>query len=138
MTKSGSPASVGTAARGIALVASGWGSFNLLWVAVRQIDVAGILQGDIPLGIAFRIGGDVLPFLFLLLLPCLVSLVVAIRRDSHPIWGASIWTITGFILAYGVYLARFSVGPLLIPSAALMLLAGLLAFWLSLSGKRTT
>ena len=124
--------------RGMALLGSGSGILILLWVAAQQIDFMGIVQGDISWNIALRLGADALPFLLLLLIPCLISFMVGLRPPRYLLWMAGIWLATGIILFYGLYQARFSVGPLLFPAAILTSLAGLAALWLKISRNRSS
>lgn len=110
-------------ARAIALIGAGWGSLILIWVGLQQVVVP--WRGGMPLKLALELSTDSWPFLLVLLLPCLGSIALALRRndDSLP---AIVWAGTAAILTYGLYRARFSVGPFLIPSATLIGLAGLL------------
>lgn len=80
-----------------------------------------------PLWVAFALGGNALPFLLLLLAVCIIALSALFLRDQRQVWIGPIWLGAAFVFGYCVYWARFSIGPLLIPSTALFAAAGLLA-----------
>lgn len=112
-----------TIARILALIGGIWGSLIIIWVGFQQIAVP--WQAGMPLRLALEIQTDIWPFLLALLIPCLVSIALAVRRTDD--WLSAIgWGVTAAILIYGLYWARFSIGPFLIPSATLIGLAGLL------------
>jgi len=112
--------------RVLALVGGIYGGVLAIGTAFRQLDLGAVLQGKMSLGVAFSLGGNALPVLVLLLCLCLTSIGLAIQEHQNLILTSIIWLVIGGVLLYGVYMARFSMGLLLLPSAGLILLASLL------------
>lgn len=110
-------------ARALALIGGGGGSLILIWVGFQQLVVP--WKEGMPLRLALELSADSWPFLLVLLLPCLGSAALAVRRNDDLL-SAIVWGGAAAFLTYGLYSARFSIGPFLIPSAALIGLAGLL------------
>lgn len=116
-------------AKGAAL-AAGWLGVGIVMVSgIGQLDLSNVIRGNMPLRTAITLSGNVFPFLFVLLLVCVIALVTAWLRSINQVWAGLIWFGVAGVLAYSVYLSRFSIGPFLIPSTALFIVAGLSAVW---------
>lgn len=113
-------------ARVAASLGSGMGILTVIGVAIGQLNLVAFLQGRASWRVV-ELGSNALPFLSLLLLLCLVVIGVALRwQDVATVGAAIVWLGVGVFLFYAVYLARFSIGPFLIPPALLVTLAGAL------------
>lgn len=96
-------------------------------VGAGQLDLNNVLHGKLPLGVAIALGGNALPFLTMIFFTCLIAVISALWRNLDRVWAGLIWLGCGGILIYGIYVSRFSMGFLLIPSAVLLAVAGLFA-----------
>lgn len=113
-----------------AALAAGWlGVATVLAAGIGQLNLGNVIRGTLPLRTALALSSNVFPFSFVLLLVFMIGLIIAWVRDLNQVWAGLIWFILGGVLAYFVYLSRFSIGPLLIPSAVLYIIAGLLVVW---------
>lgn len=113
-----------------AIVGGSLGCIVVLFIAAGQLNLAEVIRGRIPLDVAISMGKDAIGFLGFLMLINLFALITGrfIYR-SQRLRVAIIWTGLGLIMVYPIYVSRFSIGMLMIPSAALLLLAGSLAFY---------
>lgn len=116
-------------ARGSALAGGGLGAGLVLISGIGQLDLSNVARGNMPLGTAIALSGNAFPFLLMLLLVCLFGLIIALPQKINQVWAGLIWFSAAGIIAYSVYLSRFSIGPLLIPSVGLFTIAGLFAVW---------
>jgi len=116
-------------ARWAAGVGGGLGCVTVLTVWNGQMHIAEILRGQLPLRVGIGLSGSSLAFLAMLLLLCMSGIAIALWRAFPQVWAGVLWLGIGGLLLYAVYVSRFSMGPLLIPSAALFLAAGILASW---------
>ena len=96
---------------------------RLSWIMAFGGGVWGIV---LSLTWLIKLNLDAYPFMFLLLLLHLITITVALWRKVKPLWRAIVWLSVGGLLAYFVYLSRFSIGAFLIPTAGLILTAGIL------------
>ncbi|GAP10017.1 hypothetical protein BECAL_01171 [Bellilinea caldifistulae] len=126
-TVSGNKIAVSRIGRVLGLLGGVWGGILAIGVTFHQLDLGAVLRGEMSISLAFSIGGNALPILALLLCLCLTSIWLAIKKSGTLALTSVAWLVIGGILTLGVYLARFSMGPLLLPSAGLIFLAGLLA-----------
>jgi hypothetical protein len=116
-------------AKGAALAGGGLGVGLVLISGIGQLDLSNVVRGNLPLRTAIALSGNAFPFLLVLLLVCLVGLIIALPQKVNQVWAGLLWLCTAGVIAYCVYLSRFSIGPLLIPSVALFIIAGLIALW---------
>lgn len=112
-----------------AVIGGGLGCAIVLTVWSGQINLVEVLRGHLPLSIAIILGGNSFTFLSTLLLLCIIGIAIALWRNLSQLWAGVIWLGIGGILAYAVYASRFSIGPLLIPSTVLFIIAGGFAIW---------
>lgn len=113
--------------RVLALIGGTWGTLVILWVSSQQIQVGPVLRGEIPLSVAVT-GMNALPFLSFTLVACIAAIGLALSGQRvRPLMAGLVWVLISFMLGYGVYLSRFSIGPLLLPATLLILLAGIIA-----------
>lgn len=111
------------------LFGGGVGCVVVVFVAAGQINLARILQGKLPLEVGISMARNSFGFLSLLFVIFLLSMVVEVFiHQKNKLIAALLWLVFGLILVYGVYLSRFSIGQLIIPSTFLLLLAGGLTF----------
>jgi len=73
------------------------------------------------------LGFDALFFLISLLLIHATVLLMAFWRNAKSLWRGSVWMVAGGVLLCFVYLSRFSLGIYLVPSASLILVAGIIS-----------
>ena len=118
-------------AQGAAWLSAGLGVWISVSVGLRQLDLAALWRGDMPLTVAFNIHARALASLSLILLASFASLVIALWHSLKPWQAGVLWLGVGGVLSYFIYLARFSIGPYLIIPAALVILAGMLSLWQS-------
>ena len=79
--------------------------------------------------VAILTGLDALPFLILIAVVYILAITpIFWSQLPHP-WENIIWLLSGGTLVYIVYFSRFSIGAYLLPSAALILLGGLIALF---------
>ncbi len=107
------------------LLGGGLGCIVVMFVAAGQINLTRILQGKLPLEVGISIAKNSFSFLISLLVIFLLS--IAVEFLIHPInkiIAAITWLVFGLILVYAIYLSRFSIGQLIIPSTFLLILAG--------------
>ena len=112
---------------GAALLGGVLGLVIVLIVGAGQLDLNNVLRGKLPLGVAIALGGNAIPFLTMIFFTCLIVVIFALLRNIRSLWAGLIWLGGAGILIYGIYLSRFSMGLLLIPSAVLLTVAGLVA-----------
>lgn len=120
---------VGWFSKGAALIGAGLGVGVVLIVAIGQLRLDQVLSGNMPLEVAVSIGSNAFPFLSLLLLIFIIAGITVFWRNRSQVWVGLIWLGAAGVVAYCVYLSRFSLGPMLIPSVVLLTVAGLLAIW---------
>jgi hypothetical protein len=113
-------------AREAAILAGSLGTIAVLSVAAGQLQLSSVLGGDLPVRLAVAMGTDALPFLVSVLIICLLGIAAAWRKLPRP-WAGVGWLLASAALTYGVYLSRFSMGLLLIPSTVLFAIAGVIA-----------
>jgi len=116
-------------AKWLAVLGGGRGVVIVLTVWGGQINLMEVLRGHLPLSIAIRLSSNSFIFLAILLFLCLIGSCIALWRKFPQVWTGVIWLGIGIVLAYAVHVSRFSIGPLLIPSTALFIIAGGLALW---------
>lgn len=114
-------------AKWAAVVGGGYGVGIVLIVWIGQLNLGEVFSGHMPLRVAIALSSDAFPFLSVLLLICVMGVAVALQRNISRIWAGILWLGIGGILAGATYVSRFSIGPLLIPSTALFIIAGILA-----------
>ncbi|GEM_PF-2999202 len=119
----------GRLAKWAAVSAGGLGCIIALSVLIGQLNLRDVFSGRMPLGIAIALGSNAFPFLLILLLICVLGITIALWKNFPWIRAGVIWLGIGGILVYAVYLSRFSMGPFLIPSTALFIIAGGFALW---------
>ena len=101
----------------------------VLIVGAGQLDLNDVFRGKLPPGVAIALGGNAFPFLSMIFITCLIAVISAVLRNLGSLWAGLIWLGSAGILIYGIYISRFSMGLLLIPSAILLAVAGLFALW---------
>jgi len=111
-----------------AAIGGGIGCVIILAVWGAQVNLAKVLGGELPFGVAIALNGNSFAFLLVLLLLCVVGVIFAFWWPFSRYWLAgAIWLGVGSILAYAVYVSRFSIGPFLVLPAALFIMAGVFA-----------
>lgn len=109
-----------------AVIGGGLGCMIVLIVLSSQINLRDILSGQLPWSVVFVLYSNTFIFLLFLLFLFIIGIVVALWQGFSRIWAGSVWLGIGGILAYVIYITRFSIGPLLIPSAILFMAAACL------------
>lgn len=112
---------------GMAFIGGVWGVAVTLVVWLGQLQLNQVIQGQMPLSVAIALSGNVFPFLSLLVVVHALVIGTALWKGFSRIGSAAIWLGASGLLLYAIYLARFSMGLLLIPSTILLALAGILA-----------
>ncbi len=117
------------AAKWAAMIGGGLGVGIVLSVWIGQLNLGEVLSGRMPLRVAIALNSNAFIILSVLLLVFLFGTAIALWQKFPLVWAGVIWLGIGSILAYIVYISRFSIGPLLIPSSILFTIAGGLAIW---------
>jgi len=116
-------------AKWAAVIGGGLGIVIVLTVWSGQTNLREVFSGQLPLSIAVALSGNSLAFLSMLLLFCTIGIAIALWQNLPQISAGAAWLAIGGALAYMMYTSRFSIGPLLIPSTVLFIIAGMLALW---------
>jgi len=96
------------------------------WAWVMAVG-GGVWGVGVSVVLLVGLGFDALFFLILLLLIHATVLLMAFWRNAKSLWRGSVWTVAGGVLLCFVYLSRFSLGIYLVPSASLILVAGIIS-----------
>jgi len=108
-----------------AAIGGGSGCVIILAVSSAQVNLAKVLNGELPFSVAIALNGNSFTFLLMLLLLCVIGVIFAFWRPFSRGWLVGvIWLGIGSILAYAVYVSRFSIGPLLVLPTASFIMAG--------------
>lgn len=104
----------------------GWVILIAFCATAIQFNLRAVAQGQMPVGVALRLGVDSLPVLLFLFIVGILSIGLAFRNHKNVIFPSLVWILFGGLLLYGVYLARFSIGIFLLPSGLSLLVGGIL------------
>jgi hypothetical protein len=123
----------------LVILGATWAIAVSTWVGVRQLNLLAIWRNEIPTSVAIdMMNRNAIFFLTGMVFLGIVSILSTFHwHKSHSLYSPVLWLIASAIYAYSIYYTRFSMGPLLIPTAFLIGFSGCFAIAMSLAPNQT-